>query len=152
MKNFLLLLCGVAALSACHKDNSNGPAASSRMDLLTANSWRVTASTTITKANGSVIVTDEYPKILPCERDNFTKFNPDKTVSSDAGVVKCYPGESQSETSSWAFDKNETHLSISTGSGPVAPDSIVELSATTLRLRKTAAGGAAEQDITFTAF
>lgn len=57
MKSFLLLLCGVAALSACHKDTDNRPAALSRTDLLTAKNWRVMAQTTTTKANGSVIVT-----------------------------------------------------------------------------------------------
>lgn len=156
MKSFLLLICGVAALSACHKDADNGPAAPSRTDLLTAKNWRVTAQTSTTKANGSVVVTDEYPKAKPCERDNFTKFNPDKTISSDAGAVKCYPGEPQSETASWAFNKDETHLFINTGSSPVVPDSIVELSATTLRLRQVSAGSVGSvsevQDITFTAF
>lgn len=153
MKSFLLLICGVAALSACHKDADNGPAAPSRTDLLTAKNWRVTAQTITTKANGSVTVTDDYPKTLPCERDNFIKFNPDKTASNDAGSVKCYSGEPQSDTFSWAFDKDETHLFINTGSSPVVPDSVVELSATTLHLRQVSAGSVAEvRDITFTTF
>lgn len=155
LKNFVLLIGATAAFTACHKDKDNVPTPS-RTELLTAKNWRVTAITATATVNGSVIVQDGYLTYLPCERDDFIKFNPDKTALQDAGATKCNPQESQTDTTSWAFNADETELLLDTSASPVESLTIVELSTTTLHLRKTASSNgsavSAVVDITYTAF
>ena len=131
MKSFLLLLCGVATLSACSKD-ANTPSLS-RADLLTAKNWRVTAATTTT--GGNVSVHDDYLLYKACERDNFIKFNADKTALQDEGATKCHPLEAQSDTLTWALTQDQDQLIIGSRTSPGEAVAIVELSATTLHLR-----------------
>lgn len=153
VKNLLLLICGVAALSACHKDD-NSPSLS-RTDLLTTKNWRVTASTFTTTDQGNVTVQDDYLKYLPCERDNFTKFNSDKTVVQNEGASKCNAAAPQSSTFVWAFNQDETQLLIGEDAGATVPFTIVELSATTLHLRTMPANSGSVSksgDLVYTAF
>ena len=153
MKSFLLLLCGVAALSACSKDD-NAPALS-RADLLTAKSWRVTAATTTTTTGGNVSVHDDYQLYKACERDNFIKFNADKTALQDEGATKCHPLEAQSDTLTWALTQDQDQLIIGSRTSPGEAVAIVELSATTLHLRtsKLSSSNTTEVgDLIYTAF
>ena len=154
MKNFLLLLCGAAALGGCSEDNDNQPAPA-RADLLTAKSWRVTAVTTTTTANGNVSVQDDFLTYSPCDRDNFLKFKADKTALQDAGATKCHPLEAQTDTLTWALTQDQTQLLLGSRTSPAEALTIVELSATTLHLRTSqpASGSTSETgDLIYTAF
>lgn len=135
MKKLFLFALAAAAVSACKKDSENTP---SRMDLITAKNWRVTAltsTTTITPASGSSSTTtrDDYAQYSACEKDNFYKFNTNKTVVADEGPTKCDPSDPQTTTIAWDFNSDQTKLLT----GANYSEDILELSATTLRLRET---------------
>ncbi len=153
MKKLSLLLLLAASLGACKKNDDNAP---SRADLLTAKNWRVSADTYTKVDNGKTTTVDEYAKSLACERDNFLKFNTNKSLITDEGATKCSASDPQMQTSNWDFSGDQTKLnySFSPQSSFVLSSDIVELSATTLRLRATNTNGTTTEteDITYTAF
>jgi hypothetical protein len=147
---FLLL---VAALAACKKDNASGLP---RTDLLTAHKWRLTAQTTTVVSNGTTTVTDEYAKLAACQRDNFTQFNPDNTLVIHEGATTCNPQSPQTWDGDWEYvngDQNKLRFSAYVSSYR-APFDILELSATTLRLRNGQSNSlnSSTNDMTLTAF
>lgn len=144
MKHLLLLLLSLfALLSGCKSNLAEPPA--SRADLLLAKKWRVTAQTNTYSTpqlnNGVPVVTDIYAAFysLPCAQDNFIQFYADKTVVFDEGATKCAATDPQTETSNWAFNADQTKLTLAdpTQGGNAVPFDVLELSATTLRLRYT---------------
>jgi hypothetical protein len=128
----LLFVLGVASLGACKKNNETSPEAS-RTELLTTKSWRLSASTITTGTS----VKDEYATSEACERDNFIKFNTNKSVVVDEGATRCDPADMQTQTSTWDFNSDQTKLTIPVYAGVIIAADIVELSATTLRVRYT---------------
>jgi hypothetical protein len=158
MKKLSFLLLSLIALGACKKDGENTPSAS-RTDLLTAKKWRVSSLTYTAISVGKITTTDEYALEQACHRDDFYKFNTDKTLVADEGATKCSASDTQTSTQNWDFNSDQTNLLV-TSSGYMSTGSkdIVELSATTLRLREVhtyISNGATTtetDDITFTAF
>jgi hypothetical protein len=141
MKKLFLFSFTIASLSSCKKDSENTP---SKADLLTNKSWRLTAFTTIsttavTGSSPSTSTSDEYAKLQACEKDDFLKFNTDKILIDDEGPSKCNTADSQRITSQWDFNSDQTKLLVtSTGSlSSTETGDIIELSVSTLRLRKT---------------
>lgn len=166
MKKVFLLMLGVASLSACKKDSEPTPTASSRTDLLLAKNWRLSAqTTTFTSAatNGIPAMTnvaDVYATYYgdACKRDNSLKFNSNKTIVMDEGATKCSASDPQTQAGTWNFNSDETKLTLvdPAQGGTLQPFDVVELSATTLRLRHIIVtnGGVlvtSTNDITFTA-
>ena len=152
MKNLFLLAAGLALLGAC-KDKAVTPTPP-RLDLLTAKNWRISAQTTT--SSDSPTTTDNYATLPAYELDNFYKFNTDKTLVIDEGATKRKASDSQTETLTWDFNADQTQLLVtSAGSTKPEADDIVELSATTLRLRTvttTSLGTVKTLNVTFTAF
>ena len=141
MKKLFLLLLATASLGACKKDsNSTSPAAASRPDLLTAKNWRLSAYTsTFTAAGTPAVTTDEYAGLPACERDNFAKFNTNKSVAFDEGPTKCNTTDPQTENGTWDFNSDYTKLTLGDpqlGGFPV-PFDVIDLSASTMALRYT---------------
>jgi hypothetical protein len=132
MRKLFLFVLGVAALGACKKNNETSPEAS-RSELLTAKSWRLSAATITAGASK----TDEYATSDACERDNFIKFNTNKSVVVDEGPTRCNPSDAQTQTSTWDFNNDQTKLSIPVYPGLSIAADIVELTATTLHVRYT---------------
>lgn len=163
MKKIFISMIAVSVLISCKKDTENTP---SKTTLLTAKNWRMSAysSTTTVTVMGSTPITttteqDEYASLKPCVKDNFMKFNTDKTLVEDEGTDKCLPNSEQKQNYTWEFDSNQTVLLTKpVGSTYVYKDDIVDLSATTLRLRNTISYTAGNRQIisvtlsTFTAF
>ena len=149
MRKLFLFVLGVAALGACKKNNETSPEAS-RTELLTAKSWRLAAAT-ITAGTSK---TDEFAASQACERDNFLKFNTNKSVVVDEGATRCDPSDAQTQTSTWDFNNDQTKLTIPVYAGLSIAADIVELSATTLHVRYTDTGSAPTEtyDYVFTAF
>jgi hypothetical protein len=157
MKKLFLLALAIASLNACKKDSDTTP---SRTDLLTTPKWRITAETetvTVTRPGGSPgpTVFDRYAGKTACERDNFHKFNADRTWVIDEGPSKCLPNDPQVGTSTWDFNSDQTKLLV-----PSLPQTsnlseldIVELTPSTLRLRFDISGNKTDViETTFTAF
>jgi hypothetical protein len=149
MRRLFLLLLGVVSLCACKKNNETSPEAS-RTELLTAKSWRLSAAT-ITAGTSK---TDEYATAQACERDNFIKFNTNKSVVVDEGPTRCDPADMQTQTSTWDFNNDQTKLTIPVYAGVSIAADIVELSATTLHVRYTDTSSAPTEtyDYVFNAF
>lgn len=161
MKKLSFIFLAALALGSCKKNDDNSPASTSKTDLLTAKSWRVTAEkSTSTVGSTAGTTTDDYANSPACERDNFLKFNTNKTATFDEGATKCSTSDPQTQSGAWDFNSDGTKLTITdpSGSGLAIQQDILELSATTLRLRNTSsytAGGitlTTTDETTFTAF
>lgn len=159
MKKLSLLFLAALALGSCKKNDSNSPTPS-KTDLLTAKNWRITADKTVNTV-GSVSSTDDnYATSPACERDNFIKFNTDKKAVYDEGATKCDTSDPQTASAAWDFNSDATKLTFTdpSGSGLSIQEDILELTATTLRLRTTSsytAGGitaTSTEETTYTAF
>lgn len=153
MKNLsaylLTAVLGLSVLSGCKDDDDD--AAPSKTSQLTAKSWRPTA-VTITSAGISTNVIDFlYP--APCNKDNFIKFNTDKSATYDEGPLRCDASAPQTEKGSWEFTTNETKLKLTNPEGDVVEGTIVTLNSTTLVLNGSVEvlGIATPGELTFTA-
>lgn len=161
MKKLSILFLAALALGSCKKNDDNSPSSASKTDLLTAKNWRISAQTySVAVSNGTPTVSDEYANSAACERDNFLKFNTNKSLTADEGATKCSPSDPQTQSGTWDLTTNDTKLTLadpSQGGVPI-PFDVVALSATTLHLRYAATvslGGTSTtsvNDITFTAF
>jgi hypothetical protein len=155
MKKLSFLLLAAIALGGCKKDD-NSPSSPSKADLLTAKNWRISAQKSISTVGTQTFTTDEYAASPACERDNFAKFNTNKSVVFDEGASKCDTSDPQTESGTWDFNSDQTKLNLNDPSlgGVIIPFDIVELSATTLHIRYTnsASGASSTEDVTFTAF
>jgi hypothetical protein len=160
MKKLLLFALAVASLSACKKGSENNP---SKTGLLTSKKWRVTAFTaTYSTSGGSAPTTntvDQYAQTPACSKDDFYKFNTDKTLILDEGATKCSTSGPQTTAFTWDLNSDQTKLFINaSGLSSSSPNDIVELSASTMRLHTTdiyMANGltiTSVADVTFTAF
>ncbi|GAB3635255.1 hypothetical protein GCM10027422_08450 [Hymenobacter arcticus] len=156
MQKLLLLAAGLLALGACKKNDTAAPTPS-RTDLLTAKPWRLAAQTTTsTPSSGPATTTDDYATLSACERDNFVKFNPDKTLLVDEGPTRCSASLPQTSAFTWDFNADQTKLLVaSPGKANAETDDIIELSASTLHFRTavtSSSGTVKTQDVTFTSF
>jgi hypothetical protein len=147
VKKLILLCLGIAALGACDKNSKPAPA-TSRVDLLTAKSWRLsTATVTI---NGISIPSS---LLLPaCNNDDTFKFNVDKTAIQDAGAIKCNTTDPQTQAGTWTFNNDQTKLTIAIPGSPLSGEAdIKELTASTLHINgnPTINGVTANVDATF---
>lgn len=105
----LLLLPLILTLQSCKKDKEP-----SRMDLLTASSWRIISSV-MTNAAGAQ--SDLYRAISSCQRDNEFVFRSDMVHECTEGATKCDPSHPQViYFASWKFLNNESVVEISAGS------------------------------------
>jgi hypothetical protein len=161
MKKIYFLLLGVASLSACKKDSEPAPADNSPTGLLLAKNWRVTAQNLTVTSSVLNTNVDMYATYYSnaCQRDNFIKFNADKTLTADEGAMKCNTTDPQTKAGTWSFSSNDTKLNLvdPTQGGAPVPFDIITLSATTLHIRYTIVtnGGIPVtnvNDITMTAF
>lgn len=138
MKNIFLfvLSVGLVVLSACKKESEGTP---SKTELLTAKNWRLTAYTstvTVTGSSSSTTTRDMYAPLLTCQKDDFFKFNADKTFVSDEGPIGCGTPPPK-PTYTWAFNSDQTKIIITTPASPVDFGTITDLSATILRVPNT---------------
>lgn len=146
MKNTLLLLGIAATLGACKK--SDDSPSTSRTELLTAKSWRL--STVSATVGGFPVPSSLF--LQDCTKDDFYKFNTDKTLVQDAGTVKCNTSDPQTLTGTWSLNGDQSKLTIAVPNSPLNGEAdIRELSATTLRIygTPTLSGAQATFEATF---
>jgi hypothetical protein len=162
MKKLSFLLLAAVALGGCKKNDSTSPSpTASRTDMLTAKNWRISAQTySVAINNGTPTVSDEYANETACERDNFIKFNTNKSLIADEGATKCSSSDPQTQSGTWDLTTNDTKLTLadpSQGGVPI-PFDIIDFSATTLHVRfsyTTSSGGSSitsVNDVTFSSF
>jgi hypothetical protein len=106
-----LIMIGLLALMAfsCKKDEE------SKTDKLTGK-WWINTAMTIDPAviiNGTSI-TDLWPQIPSCSKDDIQKFEDNGVYTFDEGTTKCSTNDPQTTTGTWAFNSDETVISITT--------------------------------------
>lgn len=139
MKNILFILCTATFLYSCKKDSEN---TLTKMELLANSKWRPysrTYTTTITVLSSNSTTTtvekSEYDTFKDCEKDDFLKFNTDKTMVDDKGATLCTVGDTQRQYLTWDFNNDQTKLLITPPrSSYVNSRDILELSNTILRI------------------
>ena len=138
MKRFAYLFLGVAALaSSCKKDDSTQattPAVSPKVGLLVGKRWGLTA---LTAQRGS-LSQDGYATLKPCEKDNYIRFNDDRTAEVNEGPSKCSPADAASYAGTWELVGNDSKLLLTTplfGTGAAGTPDILELTTSRLVLR-----------------
>ena len=149
MKAFSTYLLGLSltlAVAGCSKKAdpvAAAPAVSANTALLTTPKWRISAIVGTTNFAGQIITVDGYAGFPACQKDNFAKFNIDKSAVADEGATKCSGTDPQSKQGTWSFNTAETQLTTVDSTVPAgSPNSsvtadLLQLTATTLQVRTT---------------
>ncbi|MBF9219825.1 hypothetical protein [Hymenobacter ruricola] len=109
MKRIALFALTAATLlaAACTKDKEKAPQPKTPEQLLSANVWHMTALTANPglQTTGGTTVTDIYPFIPACTKDDTQEFAAGGQFKSDEGASKCDPSDQQTVTGTWSFVK-----------------------------------------------
>ena len=131
---FGLYILSSTLFFSCNKKKEN-TTVKTNTGLLTMGTWKFTAAV-ITPAydyyGDGNSVTDIFSIMKPCEKDDYEIYKTNGTWEYHEGPTTCYPLDPQEFSDSWHFADNETKLLV--GSDEL---SILELTATTLKLRYT---------------
>ena len=148
MKSKILLICLLATVTfaGCKKDEeaTPTPTPSSKKSLLIDKNWKLTAFTVDPAYNygGTGAMTNLIGYIAPCELNNITVYTTTNTYTIDEGTTKCSSGDPQTkESGAWAFNSDETSITITPAGGVAKAYPIGTLSETTLSLTESLATG-----------
>lgn len=125
------LVFALLVFAGCNKKDSP----SSKTELLTSGSWKLTAVVSDNDANGTY-ETNDYASFSDCFKDNFFTFLAGGIAEINEGPVKCSPADPQIETGSWQLTQNETHLKINSDEWILE-----ELTTSTLKWKEEYSGG-----------
>ncbi|MDP3930268.1 MAG: hypothetical protein Q8R57_14700 [Bacteroidota bacterium] len=144
MKKNILILSAIAffIVSSCKKKmdeqipETKTPVVT-KTDLISAKAWKLTAVTVSPGIflQGGPLITDFYPYIENCKKDDNQRFNLGGKGIIDEGASKCNPEDPQTEEFSWAFANNETKLILDEDTS-----TIVQLDSNTLKLSTAVEG------------
>lgn len=141
-----LALLGMFALlfaTSCKKDD---PVTPDKVGLLTGGSWKLSAMTVDPAIDWfGTPVTNVFPQLPGCLKDDLTIFKTNGTVNYDEGPSKCDPNDPQTTSGTWTFNPEQTVLSITTDGETTSWD-IKNLTSTTV----TADFELIEEGITYT--
>src|SRR5437762_148004 len=132
MKISKLILCviaiGAITISGCKKDKE------SNTDKLTDKNWKLTASTVNPPINlGGPDITDWYAQMDACDQDDLTIFKDNGIVNFDTSTDHCIAGEAQTTSGTWAFNTDETVVTVTEPSG-VRSFTLVSLSGSEMKV------------------
>jgi hypothetical protein len=123
-------------ITSCKKDD---PVTPDKTALLTGGSWKLSAMTVDPAIDWyGTPVKNVFPQLPACLKDDLTIFKANGIVNYDEGASKCDPNDPQTTSGTWAFNPEETILSI-TADGETTSWDITKLTSTTV---------AADYDIT----
>jgi hypothetical protein len=145
MKTLNAIIFAIACLiliSSCKKDDEPKISKTELLAGKTSKSWKQTAG----KENGS----DYFSTWASCNKDDVYVFNANKNFELNEGASKCEPTHNQiADTGVWELKSNDSVLKITTASDIIEIEaSILELTATTLRIRYTNQGDVYEETYT----
>jgi len=113
MKTFRLLALFIPVfffLTTCKKDDP------SKKDLLCGKYWINTAMTIDPPVNfGGTLITDIFSQMDPWDKDDLQKFETSGQYIFDEGATKETLGTPQTVSGTWAFNADETIVSVSYG-------------------------------------
>lgn len=116
----LIAFAALIVLSSCKKDDK------SNTELLTAGNWKLVSEMEKVD-NGNWV--ENIGSYSSCDLDDYIIFKTNNTYEFNEGASKCDPTDPQIETGIWAFEANETKLSVD---GEAAD--LKELSSSTLMI------------------
>jgi hypothetical protein len=112
-----LFMSSALGLTNCKKDKEPDPDKRSQREIwLTTPGWNMQRIDEVTTTPAGVVTTNSLlPSdfFAPCNLDDLSHFNADRTFTVDDGPLKCQPPSSPS-TETWAFDANETEILFGT--------------------------------------
>ena len=113
MKTSMLLFASLLfILTSCEKDKDD---VVDKSKLLTSGHWQITALNVEPAIDWfGTPVTNVYSQLPACVKDNLTIFKPNGTINYDEGPSRCDPNEPQTTTGTWAFNIDQTILSLTT--------------------------------------
>ena len=153
MKN-LSTYCVAALLGlsvmGCSKKTEETPAPT-KTELLTNKNWIISAQTVSPGINiGGTTVTDLYAQSAACDKDDFMRFETPNLFKQDEGPTKCSPSDPQTLTGTWAYNADQTIITVTPqGSTPFSAN-VQELTATSLKVTQTQTGGTVTYTFTTT--
>lgn len=106
LRSIIPVLIAIFLISSCERNNNDTP-----QDCQTTilGNWKITGlsySPAFDYDNNGVLVTDAFPLLPACEKDDITTFNQGGTYISDKGSIKCNPSEPQTLTGTWSITDN----------------------------------------------
>jgi Lipocalin-like domain len=126
----IVVLGMIFFLGSCQKEKT-------KTELLTGKTWKVSSiivAPGFPNPNGGSPITEMLTQMPACFKDDLWKYSNDKKYVIDEGASKCDPTDPQiSETGTWAFNSTETLLTM-TSTTTVTEFTLLELSATTLKM------------------
>lgn len=119
MKNYLktfalLSFVLLVTISACKKDEEDTATPKTATEYLTAGFWKTTSITINPGVNfGGTVITDFYAQMLPCSKDDITRFNANGTITDDEGATKCDVNDPQTTTDgTWVLSADNSSITI----------------------------------------
>ena len=143
MKNFLLPLCSVLALSfaftACKKDKEEPKPAPTKTELLTGKNWNLkgfTVNPGVDYFGNGTLITDIYAQSPSTDKDDLERFDTPNAYKYDEGPTKA-AGAVQTITGTWTFSTDEKVVTVTPqGSAPSSYE-IMELTENNLKVKYT---------------
>jgi hypothetical protein len=104
----VILMAAVIALSVagCGKKKEV-----TKKDRLVERDWVLVSHV----SNDGVKDTDEFALLTPCEKDNIDHYDIDGVFHYDEGATKCNTTDPQEAKGNWAFDSDQTTLTVTDG-------------------------------------
>jgi len=119
----LLSVCFL--FSSCQKDEKKpeptpapapAPPPPTNTEKLTGKNFKITASTVDPALNvNGTMITNYYAQMADCVKDDLYKFNSNLTATLDENALKCNANDPQTLSGTWAWNTNETILTITFG-------------------------------------
>ncbi len=124
-------LLATLTMTSCEKDKDKPD----NTEVLTGGSWKLTAMTSDPAFDWfGTPVTNLYAQLPACIKDDLTIFKENGTVNFDEGASKCDPNDPQTTSGTWAFNTDETILSVTTD-GDTESWNVEEMKDKTFRAR-----------------
>ena len=116
LSSILVVFLVLTVFISCKKENK----IPTKTELITANSWKMSAM----KSNPAIMVsslpfgvTDIYPFLPECVKDNYIDFYSDGKLISYEGTLKCDSASADTYLGTWAFSADETKITFSNFNG-----------------------------------
>lgn len=146
-----LLIAGMLLTGCSDDDDSNNtPPPASREQLIVAKNWVLVAlnvDPAIFNPQTQTQMSDLYPLVQPCERDNFTNFQNNGNYIVEEGATKCDPNDPNTvENGTYTWNTDRTVVVLNPAQGSSYEFRVVTLTSTEMVVEETLV----EQNITYT--
>jgi hypothetical protein len=128
---FLGLLVNAALIFTSCEEEESKPG---KKELLTGKNWSLTSWTVnpgVPTEDGAV--TNVFAILRACDKDDFTRFDKNGSVTFDEGDSKCSVDSDQTMQGTWSFNSDETVVSV-TSQGEAISYRILDLTNSSVKI------------------